>query len=195
MRSGFAAFIMLVSASMPTQALAGPFGLRQGTPLSGLQVVKNAESEYRYVIKVPTPLSEFDFYLATVTPKEGLCRVAAIGATLDRDPTGSSARGRYNMLKEALTEKYGSSKEYDFVHSGALFNKESDFAMAIQRKERTLRSYWGAEERSHLPPDISAIELSVEALSSSQTYVNVTYELGNFTACARSRIKAKSDAL
>lgn len=185
----------LFLAMAPTLAAAGPFGLTQGTPVSRLLVVKKLDGDYRYEVRVPTPLSEFDFYIATVTPGEGLCRVTAIGRTLENDSNGASARAVYTSLKNALDEKYGNSKAFDFVHLGALFDKPSEFAMAIFRNERSLSAFWDNQERSRLPADLSSIQLSVKALSSSKTYVNISYELGNFDACQRSINSLKSRAL
>jgi hypothetical protein len=187
--------VLVALFSVPAAVTAGPFGLTQATPLARLQVVKKLDGDYRYEIRVPTPLSGFDTYIATVTPQEGLCRVTAIGDTLDNDSDGSLARARYGNLKAALTNKYGTAQEFDFVHSGALFDKPSEFAMAIKRNERSLMAFWTSETHANLPPDLMAIQLRVNALSSSATYVNVGYEFANMDACARTLAKVKTDAL
>jgi hypothetical protein len=176
-------FILLFAAGAAAPALAGPFGLTQGAPLSKLQVVKKSSGEHRYVINVPSPLSDFDFYIATVTPVHGLCRVAAMGETLTDDANGAKARTKYEHLKGLLDSKYGASRQYDFLHAGSVWKLPSQFATSIDKKERTLQAFWTAENSSRLPSDIGAINLEVAALSATETYVNVIYELANHDAC------------
>lgn len=173
-------------------AQTAPFGLNLGMKVDDLRLlgakpIDNAPGRWD-LLTPPTPNSNFSGYLLTATPKQGLCRIAALGVTLKNDASGEQARSKYNDLVGIITQKYGKpTSEYDYLDPKSIWNGRSDFAMAINKDERTLESYW----LNISNPSIKNIMVAVRSLSSTDTYVNVIYELNNFTDCS-AELKSKS---
>jgi hypothetical protein len=194
MRKSFASIAIACCAAIGTAASAGPFGIEQGQPLSSLKVLKHVRGNY-YTVTVPSPHSNFEAYTVLVTPEDGVCKIAAIGKTLEGDAEGYEARRVYDNLKAGLQAKYGKSKDFDFLHSGSIWNKPNEWAMSLKQKERSLSSFWDQESGSTLPPDINSIMLDANAVSSTGTYVNVSYEFSNFSRCKNRIDKANNSVL
>jgi hypothetical protein len=180
-----------------TQAMAGVFGIEMGTPLSRLDVVKVRKTAPLgiYEINVPKPNSEFEAYMVVLTPKTGVCKIMGIGKDHPGDISGAEIRGVYSHLSDALTEKYGKHKTFDFIKAGSIWKDEGDFAMSLYQKERTLETFWDAEEASTLPSDLSSIDLQVTASSRSSTYLTLAYEFSNWDQCSQAREESDTSGL
>lgn len=179
----FASFVGVFNHS-PASAQA--FGLQMGQKLSELNI-KSDDGEQRYTVVPPLLHPAFEFYVATVTKKAGLCRIAGIGTTYKNDSFGSGVRSRFDSLEASLNSKYGSSKRFDFLKYKSIWHESREWVMAIFKKERTLSAYWDAEEGSVLPKGLRSINLYVAALNSSDSYVNIIYEFSNYDSCKEER--------
>ena len=95
-----------------------------------------------------------------------------------------------------MNDKYGSSKKYNYyLRRGSIWNEPRDWMMALQKKERTLVTYWTADEKSNLPSDIKAIALRAFALGSEKGYLKLVYEFPNFGECVKEDKEASKGAL
>lgn len=185
---------LLILMAAATPAKAGPLGLEMGMPLSRLSIQQDL-GDNRYVVKVPTPNSEFESYIAFVTVKEGLCKISAIGKTHENDKAGTSTRIAYERLKAVLRDKYGPSKTYDFLHAGSIWKESYEWAASIYRNERSLADFWDREEHSNLTDNLTAIALSVKAVGLSNPYLILNYEFKNLQACDAVNVQRDNDAL
>ncbi len=172
-----ASAVILVNQSA---ANAQAFGLQMGQKLEELNV-KSDQGGQNYQIIPPLPHPDFENYMAVVTQKAGLCRVLGIGKTFSNDSYGSYAKSTFNSLENFLNSKYGPSKRFHFLKTKSIWNEDREWVMSILKNERVLSSYWGFE-RPKLPNDLR-INLSVRALSSSESYLNIFYEFANIDAC------------
>lgn len=174
--------------------VAAPFGVAMGSSVSSYSPKKGA-TEFTFNVQVPKPHTEFEAYTVVTTPQTGICKVWGVGRNHDNDRSGESVKSSYESLFEALTDKYGQAKSFDFLKSGALWDAQSEWVMAIRQNERHKIAFWSTENGSRLPPEISSISLEVKALDSSTAYLDLTYEFSNFVRC-KSIISAKrSDSL
>lgn len=175
-------------------ALAGPFGVNMGKPVSGYSG-RPTSVKGVYSITVPQPNPEFESYSAIAAPMTGVCKVWGIGRDHGDDAYGSSVRNAYERLRGLLDAKYGQSKEISFIKSGALWDKDREWVMSIKQNERTVMAYWLSKDGLALPDGLVAISLTVRATSSSSAYLDLTYEFGNFKTCQQSFSAIESDGL
>lgn len=183
-----------LSVAAGLSASAAPFGLMMGAKLSELRVVKRT-SEELYEIIPPAPNSEFESYLARITPGEGLCKVIAIGKNHEGDTNGIDIRDAFADFETNLGEKYGDGRKFDYLKSGSIWKESGEWAMAVSRKERAYTKFWTRDQGSKLPGDVTAISLDVKATGPSTTYLALTYELANYDRCASHREASDKNAL
>jgi hypothetical protein len=178
--------IGLVLLAAPAVAFAQSFGVTMGAPVTAYHSKMSGSSPYAFQIQVPEPNSEFESYIAIATPSNGICKVTGIGRTHTNDDYGTEIRATFSRMRDALSDKYGANRQFDYIKSGALWDKPRDWVWSIYKKERTLVAYWLAENGSSLPATIEAIELVTRSVSpTSGAYLSLTYELSNYDECKK----------
>ncbi|WP_051935360.1 hypothetical protein [Deinococcus sp. YIM 77859] len=181
---------LLLLASTPATAQTGgpvePFGLRQGLPISELLKMGAKPLEtpgYYRLDRVPNPNSNFEFYTVKASPEQGLCRVRGVGVIIRNDKSGYRTRQVFNDLETSLNNKYGKGLRFDFLKSSSIWDETNDWMMAIRTEDRYLTTFWSVSEGLKLPRGLDNIMLNVNALNSSDGYVDVSYEFSNMKAC------------
>jgi len=173
-------------AFAPAAAAAQAFGVTPGTNVSRLNGTPSSTGrKYYYRVTVPLPNREFESYSAIATPTEGVCKIWGIGVDHDNDRYGSSAQSAYDNMKATLSAKYGASKSVEYIKSGALWDKSSEWVMSLRQKERTHVTYWIRGDGATLPAGLDAVSLKISAVSSDSAYLDLTYEFSNFDSCKR----------
>ena len=170
-------FILLMGST----AYAGPFGLHMGMQLSDFekgQLLKISNCVYK-IEEAPKKHPTFEYYLLVITPKEGLCKIKAIGE-MPTNIYGDSLKSGFNGLEKALKNIYGENKRFDFLHSGSIWNNPWEWTMSLLQKERTLMSFWNTGKTGLLKDDICSICLQIEALDISTGTIRLDYEFDNF---------------
>jgi hypothetical protein len=179
MRAVQVAFAM---AMMSSAAVAGPFGIAAGTPVSQLKVF--SRSGDLLTISVPQPDAEFEAYQVWAPPGVGVCKLIAIGKTEDSDGDGSDTRAEYAALKAMLARSFGKPESYEYLHTGARWKDDRDWVMSLWQRERTQTSFWGTSGGPLNADDVGAIELETKASSANSSYNSVGFEFTNFSKCA-----------
>lgn len=134
---------------------SGPFGLPMGATLTQLKVVDklvpvpNVPGSY-LVRAVPKPHGAFESYVLAISETSGLCKIAAIGKDIESSSFGTEIQSAFAALDQALQEKYGNRKNFDFLRAGSIWDEPKDWMMGLLKKERVLSSYWDKEEGSVL---------------------------------------------
>lgn len=192
-RITMAAASIIALAAWP--ALAGPFGIEMGDPISKYKY-KTTDSPYRYTLtQVPTPFPDADFYSVIATPETGVCKISMATKDFDNDSYGSKVQAEYEKLKKSLTDRYGSPTDsFDFLRSGSIWDESRDYAMSLKVDERVLSSFW-APKGKPVSGDIATITLEATATSGTSTYLAVRYEFKNTDRCFEIMDAAKSKGL
>lgn len=186
--------LIIATGLLAAPALAGPFGVSMGQPITGLRPT-STETRNVFRIVAPQPNEEFESYWVVASPETGVCKVWGTGKDHANDRYGSDVRDAYRRIKAVLAGKYGSSDEVSFLRSGALWKDENEWVMSVRQKERTLITYWLGKEGSSLPADIVAISLEVRAVSNDTSYLTLTYEFSNFSRCQAKFRENSADGL
>jgi hypothetical protein len=153
-----------------------PFGFKAGMSREaiiaavGKENVKEMEPMTLTLQKAPKPNSDFDLYTVIVSPSAGLAKVIA-GSTINANQSGEQVREKFSTIKASLTAKYGKpDDEFDFVHTGALFEEDNEFMMSLVEGERTLAATWTSLHNG------TEIMLKVDGLTMNSALVEVIYE-------------------
>jgi hypothetical protein len=97
--------------------------------------------------------------------------VSGLGKTHENDSYGTAAKAAFLGVKQALIARYGSSLDFDYLKSGALWDKPREWVWSIYKKERDLSSFWPRQVGASLPANIGSIMLEIRAVSSSGPYL------------------------
>jgi len=176
--------------------LAGPLGLEKGMSLDDLK--KQGAFTPTNAVHVYTSKSllrghpDAELYSAIVSPTLGLCKIVVATKDINTNSYGTDLIGEFNEIKVALSNKYGNSKDYDFLRSGSIWNESRDWMMGLAKKDRTLSSFWTTPENS-MPDSIKAISLEAISLGGSKGFIRFGYEFDNISQCLE-EMKAKSNA-
>jgi hypothetical protein len=177
------AFLLLVA----NQVVAAQFGLESGASLEQIKAITTLKQVKPFVYsasKVPNGHAAFDDYRLLITPNQGLCKIVAWTPAITSNSFGETIKSKFSELFNALTEKYGNSKTYDFLREGSIWDDPQDWMMGLAKGDRTLTAYWDDEEKSSLPPDVESISLEAVGANSETGGISLTYEFKNFGACS-----------
>lgn len=168
-----------------SEGFAGPFGLDKGMSLDEARRHGSIESTpkmFQYRSKMMNNgYPDADFYTFIITPKSGLCKISVATVDIPTSAYGTELVQKYDDIKSALTQKYGSpSRDFDFLRAGSIWNEPKDWMMGLLKNERTRAAFWTGRE---LQDSIKAIKVEAEALSSSKGYISFSYEFTNIDQC------------
>ncbi len=170
----------------PHRQSAGPFGFEKGMTreqiisLVGKDAVdtKGTHGDVLEVTTAPKPHSAFESYAMIVSPNKGLLKVMAIGKTIKTGDSGFEIRSAFNDISAGITQKYGKPfKTFDFCNGGVGCTDSEYWMLALLQKNRTLAAFWKSPE---LPNYVTAIDVSVYALSLNSGYLNCAFEFEGF---------------
>lgn len=188
MRSTIVSLISLLLTGWLSAAT--PFGLSPGMKLAEVEKlcgpIKLIKNGIYISEKVPKPHSRFEKYFFLITGQHGLSKIIAIGVTVNTSWYGEGLQNEFNNLKRALTKLYGTSRDFDFLKSGSIWDEPNEWTMALLRDERELKSYWLRQFSPKLPKNLSCIELKTHAESRGSGYITLTYEFTNAEAAVQS---------
>ncbi len=138
----------------------------------------------------PKSHPDFEEYLLKISPSSGLLKVIAVSKDIETDDYGIEVQDSFHRIESAISAKYGEPKDRFDRHLGDLFEKQSQWMMALLEKNRVLSTYWFPN-----PPinGVAAIALEAKALDSKKAYVTVGFEFVGWHDYVEAK-KAGSDA-
>lgn len=185
--------LMMLSSS----SIAGPFGLKMGTPLSSLVKNFSAKERATYVYQlnsVPQPHARFATYMAIATPAHGLCKLIAISPPIKTSGHGSGLKSEFDAIDGVLLKKYGERKRFDHLLQGSLWKEPQYWMMGLFKKERTLSAFWSTDKAAFVD-QISAVALEAAAISAEAGTLTLSYEFENFSDCSATIKNAENSSL
>lgn len=192
-------FVLVLIVFGYDAASAQAFGFKMGASpasISGAEIVDQTGPLTTYSVKnAPVGHSEFESYAIVASKKNGICKVMGIGKNHVNDSYGVSIKTVFAQISKSLKEKYTGGEEYDFLHAGSIWNEPRDFAMSLRQNERSLALAIDRSNAANLTDDIENIMLSAKTVSSSTTYLTLSYEFRNFQDCLAERDDANSSGL
>jgi hypothetical protein len=186
--------LLITMLAWSSIAFAGPFGLEMGMTLKQIQKIsdtKQGQAPYVYEAKkLPKNHKSFEKYYMTISSKNGLCKITAIGKDINTSSYGTEIVSSFETIEKNLTDKYGENKKYDFLKSESIWSKDNEWTMALKLKERTLAAFWTAKDGANLIENVKSIMLEASATNQHTGYYVVSYEFNNIDAC-REEVSSK----
>lgn len=180
--------------AMASSAMAGPFGFTQGEKLGDLQKrlqLKRESPTTFSTARAPSGHPDLEEYRLLITPGTGLCKITGWTTDKQTNSQGVQVQDEFDQWFQALSEKYGPGKKYDFLEQGSIWNDPQDWLTALAKEERTLAAFW-----TSLPSNadnISAIRLKAHGLVNGKFMISIGYEYNHHDQCLR-EAKAKKNS-
>lgn len=165
-----------VAACVNSAAVAGPFGLSQGTPLGNLKVFSKI-GDLSYVIAPPQPNAAFSKYYVRATPVHGVCGVSGY-STPDLAKSDREFQEDFANIKALLDAKYGSAEPEKPPSLKA--GEASIFGTKWRVTHRQL--VWRGSLERLLPDDLRQVSLELHE-SPEGPLLKVSYAFSNERDC------------
>lgn len=193
-----ALLLFFLSAFSNQSQASAPFGIPMGTSVEQLKKMGAEYDKDNYWVLKKPPISNnsFDLYMIWTSKKSGVCKVVALGKTINTSEYGHKIRSSFNGLAKVLKNKYGPPAEkFDFLSYDSIWKKDRDFMMGLKLEDRHLTYIWKSTNKSPLPNNISMMLISAKALSSNKGYIRLGYEYKNFSNCTTEQEEKDSTGL
>lgn len=175
----------------------GPFGLKMGLTSAEVAKIipsfieKNDEKGMASADTVPVPHSEFESYSFIFSEKSGLCVISGIGKDIKSGSAGLEVKSAFDSLDDALKEKYGNGKKFDFGS-----DRSPEFWMLhLLQKDRFLSKYWDKTTKAKLSNNINSILIRANSVRISEGFINIRYEFENVDDCIKEQKENKNKGL
>ncbi len=183
--------------SAAAQNTSGPFGFTCGAnkqAISSLVGSLKEEGVNQYsTATAPTPFPNVGYYLLTISPTQGLLKVAAETNDIDTDSTGVDLINQFHTTEAELTKQYGKpTRQDDFLKPGSIWAGEDEWTISYMKKERTLASHWTFTPANHC---VTSIDLTVEVASQTTGDILMGFEFNGYVAPPESPAKKKNASL
>ena len=169
---------------LPSWALAGPFGLKQGMTLDQVDETAQQIDHGVYATqKVPKPDRSFKRYSLVIGSTTGLCKVTALSKSIPTKPSGNQLITQFKKMSRKLMKKYGEGETLDFVEPGSTYEAPEQFMMSLKEKDRKLETRWIDQDGSKFKDDVGVVLLKASSTRSNKGLLTLEYEFTNFDAC------------
>ena len=183
----------------------GPFGLKMGLTDDQLKAaipdIQAAATNIFSTSSPPKPHDSFETYMLITSASTGLCKITAVGKTIQTSQFGDELRNAHKNLKVALTERYGQPiSDHDFLKHGSMWNESKYWMMGLLKKDRIVATFWERKtdknpKGADLPNDIDSIIVESSAEGTDAGHITLRYAFTNEDACVDAIKKEKNKAL
>lgn len=167
-------------------SMSAPFGTEMGMTKTeiGINSTHKEISAYRWGLKsLPKTSKLFESYVVTVTPKNGLCYLRAVGVDISTSRYGTDLKSTFDKINNSLKKKYIKGEDNDMLSHGSIWNEPRDYMMGLVKKERFLVTFYNKEKGSTMSENVKTVMLKASALSSEKGFITLDYAFDNNDAC------------
>ena len=167
-------------AGTPYRPSVGPFGVEMGQPVEG----KDGTDDDGISFDLLKPPAGFGAMAVYGSETAGACAIRLVKEVKD-DGYGRAMRSAMADLKDLLTEKYGTSTDYeDDIGWLAKWQEPDEWMKALRDGERVLASSWGDfDPTAH--EGVKVIVLMAKAHSSNAGTLQLSYTFWNIDDCKK----------
>ena len=200
---GFAIAMVLVgvlpaqTTSPAAQNTTGPFGFTCGASkqaISSLVGPLKEEGVNQYsTATAPTPFPNVGYYLLTISPTQGLLKVAAETNDIDTDTNGVDLINQFHTIEAELAKQYGKpTRQEDFLKPGSIWAGEDEWTLSYMKKERTLSSHWVFSTPNQC---VTSIDLTAEVANQTTGAILIGFEFKGYVPSPENPGKKKNASL
>jgi hypothetical protein len=173
---------------------SAPFGIEVGQSVDRLKISAEVKKNI-YIVEPPAPNSQFNSYLVLATKEHGVCKIIASTEKNQNDESGEVAMHIFESISSAIKEKYGKPRLYSTISPASILKNPREWAWSVATGDRIYANAWTNKYGSNAPDDIDNVILKVGAEPTKTTFLELTYEFSNFTACRAAIAKVDSSTL
>jgi hypothetical protein len=141
----------------------------------------------------PTPFPNVGYYLLTISPTQGLLKVAAETNDIETDTTGVDLINQFHTIEAELTKQYGKpTRQEDFLKPGSIWAGEDEWTLSYMKKERTLASHWVFTPPNHC---VTSIDLTAEVANQTTGAILIGFDFNGYVAPLENSVKKKNAAM
>ena len=181
----------------PAANATGPFGFTCGANKQAIssQVgsLKEEGVDQYSTATAPTPFPNVGYYLLTISPTQGLLKVAAETNDIETDTTGVDIINQFHTIEAELTKQYGKpTRQEDFLKPGSIWAGEDEWTLSYMKKERTLASHWVFTPPNHC---VTSIDLTAEVANQTTGAILIGFDFNGYVAPPENPVKKKTAAM
>ncbi|MGB8480476.1 MAG: hypothetical protein WCE63_16850 [Acidobacteriaceae bacterium] len=185
------------TTSPAAQNATGPFGFACGTSkqaISSLVGPLKEEGVNQYsTATAPTPFPNVGYYLLTISPTQGLLKVAAETNDIDTETNGVDLINQFHTIEAELAKQYGKpTRQEDFLKPGSIWAGEDEWTLSYMKKERTLSSHWVFSTPNQC---VTSIDLTAEVANQTTGAILIGFEFRGYVPPPDNPVKKKNASL
>jgi hypothetical protein len=185
------------STSTVTQSSAGPFGFTCGSnkqAITSLVGQLNPEGSDDYsTATAPAPYPNVGYYRLTISPTQGLLRIAAESNDVDTDVSGTELIRQFHAIEAELIQQYGKpTQQEDSLKPGSIWAGDNEWTLSYMKKQRTLASHWTFSTPNQC---VTSIDLTAEVASQTAGAVLIVFDLKGYVPSPEKPGKKKNGSL
>ena len=199
---GVAIAMVLVGVSSaqttsPAANTTGPFGFTCGAnkqAISTLVGPLKEEGVNQYsTATAPTPFPNVGYYLLTISPTQGLLKIAAETNDIDTDTTGADLINQFHFIEAELAKQYGKpTRQEDSLKPSSIWSGEDEWTLSYMKKERTLASHWVFTPPNHC---VTSIDLTAEVANQTTGAILIGFDFTGYVPSPDNPGKRKNASL
>ena len=175
---------------------ATPFGLKQGMSVEELGAdARHIGGGMYKLASVPLPHPDFEFYVAQVSPRTGLCFIKGVGKPVRTSAYGTELQMQFAHTRDELSAVYGRYRTVDMLLSDSMWQGPRDWMASLADRERLLFAHWTVETHATLRRHLTNVFVAANAKTSESGYVVVEYFFDNEPECQQEFDEAADAAL
>jgi hypothetical protein len=179
------------------QSNAGPFGFTCGANKQAISAIvgplKDEGVNQYSSATAPTPFPNVGYYLLTISPTQGLLKVAAETNDIDTDTTGVDIINQFHTIEAKLAKQYGKpSRQEDSLAPGSIWAGEDEWTLSYMKKQRTLASHWVFTPPNHC---VTSIDLTAEVASQTTGAILIGIDFTGYVAPPESQGRKKNASM
>lgn len=170
--------VFLLVVTFP--AYSGPFGLEMGQKIDDLKKIMDLKqnennSGWYHTSTVPLPYADFEEYVLSVLPEEGLCNVAGMSGPIKTDDNGVQFIKKYSRLESLLITKYGKPFHRSFLPI-------KNWVERMHSGDKPM-SLWSSKDWSIADSGLRNIKLQTDTISKDEVVINLVYFFDSTDKC------------
>ncbi|MGC2252810.1 MAG: hypothetical protein WA626_19210, partial [Acidobacteriaceae bacterium] len=199
---GIAIAVVLVGVSpaqttSPAANSTGPFGFTCGASRQAISTMvgplKEEGINQYSTATAPTPFPNVGYYLLTISPTQGLLKIAAETNDIDTDATGADLINQFHTIEAELIKQYGKpTRQEDSLKPGSIWAGEDEWMLSYMKKERTLASHWVFTPANHC---VTSIDLTAEVANQTTGDILIGFDFNGYVPAPESPGKKKNAAM
>jgi hypothetical protein len=193
----FGGLVSAQTTSATAQSGAGPFGFSCGANKQAISTLvgplKDEGVNQYSTVTAPDPMPNIGYYLLTISPTQGLLKVAAESNDIDTDTTGVDLINHFHAIEAELIKRYGKpTRQEDLLKPGSIWAGEDEWTLSYMKKQRTLASHWVFTPANHC---VTSIDLTVDVASQTTGAILIGFDFTGYVAPPESQGRKKNASM